>query len=88
MRGRALVGLLLLVFMSALLTPSSSMAQGTPNTRKAKAKVLLDSGHMKYQLANFKDALVDYEAAFKLFQHPAILFNIAQCHRQLAFVSS
>ena len=50
---------------------------------KAKARKLVKSGDLNYRMARFKDALPKYQAAYKIYEHPAILFNIAQCHRQL-----
>ena len=36
-----------------------------------------------YRTGHFKEALAEYEAALKAKHHPVIVFNIAQCHRQL-----
>ena len=51
---------------------------------RARARTLIKSGDTNYRLAKFRAALDDYSAALKLRNHPAIVFNIAQCHRQLA----
>jgi len=40
-------------------------------------------GQTAYRLTQFAKALAEYEAALKAKHHPVILFNIAQCHRQL-----
>jgi tetratricopeptide (TPR) repeat protein len=48
-----------------------------------KARVLFEDGTAAYTLGDFKKALVDYEAAYKLYPAPQFLFNIAQCHFQL-----
>lgn len=50
---------------------------------KARAKVLIKKGNTSYRLAKFNEGLAQYQAAYKLYGHPAILFNIAQCYRQL-----
>jgi tetratricopeptide (TPR) repeat protein len=50
---------------------------------KAQAKRLFESGERNYQRGEYQKALADYQAAVSLLPHPAILFNIAQCHRQL-----
>ena len=51
---------------------------------KEKARALIKSGDTNYRLAKFKTALDNYSAALELRNHPAIVFNIAQCHRQLS----
>ncbi|MFN0250119.1 MAG: hypothetical protein ACKV2T_24760 [Kofleriaceae bacterium] len=48
-----------------------------------QARVLFEDGTAAYTLGNFSKALVDYEAAYKLYPAPQFLFNIAQCHFQL-----
>ncbi|HEX4456385.1 MAG TPA: hypothetical protein VIA18_00365 [Polyangia bacterium] len=36
-----------------------------------------------YKLGEFKEALQDFKAAFRAYEDPTFLFNIAQCERQL-----
>ncbi len=75
-----------LVMALALLlaAPQAAMADTKAlKAAKAKARALIKSGDLNYRLAKFKEALANYEAAYKAHVHPAILFNIAQCHRQL-----
>ena len=50
---------------------------------KAKARTLFKQAETQYRLGKFKEALAGYEAALKAAHHPSIIFNIAQCHRQL-----
>ena len=50
---------------------------------KIEAKELYASGEADYNLGDFEAALSNFEKAYKLARVPAILFNIAQCHRQL-----
>lgn len=47
------------------------------------ARRAFQEGNAEYSLGHFKEALGHFERAFKLRQAPALLFNIAQCHRQL-----
>ena len=49
----------------------------------AKAKELFTRGEVQYRLGYFKIALGYYQAALQQAQRPSIIFNIAQCHRQL-----
>ena len=47
------------------------------------ARAAYDAGSSEYDLGHYKSALSDFEKAFKLRHIPALLFNIAQCHRML-----
>ena len=49
----------------------------------AQAKQLFLQGEKAYRLGSFREALVNYQASYKLSSRPALLFNMAQCHRQL-----
>lgn len=66
--------------LSLLLGGGAAQADNT----KARAMALIKSGDTYYRLARFKEALDNYSEALSLHNHPAIVFNIAQCHRQLA----
>jgi|SRR5689334_18886251 len=48
---------------------------------KARAAFRLGSQH--YALGEYKEALVAFKEAFRNYEDPSFLFNIAQCHRQL-----
>jgi len=50
----------------------------TPET-----KAVYDKAVTEYDLGHYKDALVDFEKVYTLQHVPALLFNIAQCHRLL-----
>ena len=49
----------------------------------AKARALFAEGQAEYNLGHFAKALELYEGAYKHKAVPGLLFNIAQCHRQL-----
>jgi tetratricopeptide (TPR) repeat protein len=70
----------LALFVALSVAPALAQ-QSDPAT--AQARVLFEDGTAAYTLGNFKKALVDYEAAYKLYPAPQFLFNIAQCHFQL-----
>lgn len=63
-----------------LLWPSPSEAQ---NESRERARILVRTGDTNYRLARFKEALDNYREALVLRSHPGIIFNIAQCYRQL-----
>ena len=43
----------------------------------------LKAGQLSYSLGEFADAAKEFRAAYRLKQDPGLLFNIAQCERQL-----
>jgi tetratricopeptide (TPR) repeat protein len=49
----------------------------------AAAKKRYYKGEKLFALGRFKEALVEYEAAFEASPLPEFLFNIGQCHRNL-----
>jgi hypothetical protein len=67
------------------LISSSALAQ---EDDKARAKALFAEGQAEYNLGHFAKALELYEGAYKIKAVPALLFNIAQCHRQLGDMRS
>lgn len=49
----------------------------------SQARIHFDAGETFYRLGEFRKALSEYQAALKLTRRPSIIFNIAQCYRQL-----
>jgi len=54
-----------------------------PGGNKQLAKQLFEKGEQHYQQGEFAKALAFYKRAHTTYRHPAFIFNIAQCHRQL-----
>ena len=48
-----------------------------------RARAHAQQGTAHYNLDQWSPALAEYEAAYLVFPDPALLFNIAQCHRKL-----
>lgn len=76
------------VLVCALLTPTVALAaRARTDTRSAetrsRAKVEADQARRAYDVGGFDEALVGYSEAYRLDPKPALLFNLAQCHRQL-----
>ena len=70
------------VFTIALiLTSSPCLAQTDGSLQKAKR--LFEKGETQYRLGDFREALNSYQSALKQARRSSIIFNIAQCHRQL-----
>jgi tetratricopeptide (TPR) repeat protein len=60
-------------------------AHGAEPTKSAQdeAKPIFAEAQQAYQLGKFEDAIAKYEKVYQLTNHPSLLFNLAQCHRQL-----
>lgn len=77
MRSCSLLTLLMaLVWIFADEPPAHAAA---PDEQRA----LFQRAGEKYSRGAYAEALVDFERALAIERHPSILFNIAQCHRQL-----
>ena len=53
--------------------------ESSPETAKQHAR----KGSAFYNLGEYKQAVTEFEAAYQVLPVPALLFNIAQCYRQL-----
>lgn len=73
--GRKLLCVVVLLMIPAVLQAEEDAQR--------RAKALFKEGSMHYKVAEFELALEKYKQAFKLHSHPAIIFNLAQAHRQL-----
>jgi tetratricopeptide (TPR) repeat protein len=63
----------------AMLAASPAFAE----TARDRAKEHYDRGEAAFKLGRFEAALQEYAAAYELDAHPDLLFNIAQCHRNM-----
>lgn len=63
---------------SALAGPKAAAADTT-----AQAKAHFKKGTELYKQARYKDAIAEFEAAYKAKPHGVLFFNIAQCHEKL-----
>jgi hypothetical protein len=54
-----------------------------PPDPATRARAHAQQGTAHYNLDQWPQALAEYEAAYLAFPDPALLFNIAQCHRRL-----
>lgn len=71
--------LLVIALLSLIAAPACAQSPGSLR----RAKEFFERGETHYRLGNFQDALSSYQAALKQAQRSSIIFNIAQCHRQL-----
>lgn len=71
------------VTLALLLFLSSWLAWPARGDSAEEARAAYQQATAEYNLGRYGEALALFEKAFKLKQVPALLFNIAQCHRQL-----
>jgi tetratricopeptide (TPR) repeat protein len=70
---------LLRIALLLLLTAGPLFAADTA----AEVKEHIKAGQTHYAIGEFEDAIKEFRLAYKLRQDPGLLFNIAQCARQL-----
>jgi tetratricopeptide (TPR) repeat protein len=68
------------ILIIALLVAAAGTARAD-NRDKARNAFRLGSQH--YSLGEYKEALVAFKEAYRSYEDPSFLFNIAQCERQL-----
>lgn len=66
----------------AAAQPTAAVA-AEPQGKRAEAKVEFEKAQLHYRLGRFEEALQAYSRAYELFNAPALLFNIGQCHKNL-----
>ncbi|MGA9523094.1 MAG: tetratricopeptide repeat protein [Myxococcaceae bacterium] len=82
MRTESSRTLLAVTLVLALVLGAAAEAQAEPaSPEQARAEVA--RAVKAYNLGDFTQALVHYGEAYRLDPRPGMLFNIAQCHRQL-----
>jgi tetratricopeptide (TPR) repeat protein len=68
--------------------PTGARAAEAPRPAAAasqdEAKAIFAEAQKAYQLGRFEEAIAKYERVFEITSHPSLLFNLAQCHRQLS----
>jgi tetratricopeptide (TPR) repeat protein len=72
--------LLALAVSLVLSRPALSADQQDP---KVQARAEVAKATLHYKLGRFEEALAAYTRAYELVDEPALLFNIAQCHKNL-----
>jgi tetratricopeptide (TPR) repeat protein len=69
----------LVLFLMALLVAASTAHAD----ERERARTSFRRGSQHYALGEYKEALVDFKEAYRAYEDPSFLFNIAQCERQL-----
>lgn len=70
------------VVMAAMLVGGAPEVRANGNNKVLSKKSFVRA-ELLYRQANFRQALAAYNKAMSYYRHPAYLFNIAQCHRNL-----
>lgn len=70
-----------LLISLALALPGGAAPPADASVEEARAAY--DKGSTEFDLGHYQNALASFEKAFTLRHVPALLFNIAQCHRLL-----
>jgi tetratricopeptide (TPR) repeat protein len=73
------LGCLLAIALGSLGAAPPAQAQ----TRTQTARAHFESGQSLYDVGEFARALVEFKESFLASDDPVLLFNMAQCHRQL-----
>jgi tetratricopeptide (TPR) repeat protein len=71
----------ILIAAAALHPPAGAAAP--PDAAVELARALYEKGQRQYELGHFAEARQLFESAYEAKAAPALLFNIAQCHRKL-----
>jgi len=74
--GRLLAAALIAVLLAALAPPARAQQSEQEQAREHYKK-----GLAAYNLGQYSEAAAEFEAAYRLFLDPALLFNIAQANR-------
>ena len=61
----------------------TALAAEAHTSKRAEAKAEFEKAQLHYRLGRFEEALKAYTRAYELFNAPALLFNIGQCHKNL-----
>src|SRR5690242_3050488 len=64
------------------------LAADKPDAATAEAKVHFAKGTKFYKQARYKDAISEFEAAYKARPHGVLFFNIAQSYEKLGDIPS
>jgi tetratricopeptide (TPR) repeat protein len=67
--------------VGVLMVPRVGICDDKATKLEAKAEV--EKANLHYKLGRFDQALAAYTRAYELFNAPALLFNIGQCHKNL-----
>lgn len=71
------------ILISLLLATLLATPVQAGELNKEQLNALIKKANLSYRQGDFSLALRDYKAVYQQKQHPLVIFNMAQCHRQL-----
>jgi tetratricopeptide (TPR) repeat protein len=69
--------------IAASLVPAVAVAEEARDAAREEARQLSQQARINYNLGRFEQAIEGSTRLYELIHHPAFLFNIGQCHREL-----
>ena len=75
-----------LVTLGLTLGLASGALAGSPDQDRALAKQHFEAGSLRFDLAEYEQALIEFKEAYRFKPDAMLLYNIAQCHRKLGHV--
>jgi tetratricopeptide (TPR) repeat protein len=83
---RAVIAVMAAALVLALTAPAAHAQEVSrpqlSEAQKQKTKEHYEKATLLYNVAKYPEAITEYEAAYLISADPAMLFNIAQCHRK------
>jgi hypothetical protein len=79
-RGAGAIAAFACGLVLALAAPAAAAADGEEEAR-AEGRRHFDAGEQYFQKGQYAQALVEYEAGYRVTRLPGFLINIAHCHR-------
>jgi hypothetical protein len=80
---KRIVLLVTLALVAIALVPARAHAQGAAGSAEARAKTLYQNGEAFVAKGKYREALTAFSQAYTLSKRPLLLFNMAECTRQL-----
>jgi len=72
-----------LIVAASLMVPAAAPAEPKADTRTVEARTRFKAGSQLYKQARYREAIIEFEAAYQLKPHGVLHFNLAQCHEKL-----
>src|SRR5262245_34713632 len=72
-----------LIAVVALIGALTQTVRAAGPAERAKARETFRAAQQHYKLAEYEKALEAFKETYRLVEDPSLLFNIAQCYRQL-----
>ena len=71
------------VLIALVALDTGAPPEATDNSAESRGRVLFQKAETNYNLGKFEAARADYQASYDVDPHPALLFDIGQCYRNM-----